>query len=67
MFSSMYMTSDEAQERLLPSINDDRGPGMLPLCLCIKMPQKQSQICYFFAPKYAIVDKDITFPRRELM
>ena len=25
VFSSTYMTLDEAQERLLPSINDDRG------------------------------------------
>ena len=39
------------------------GPGKLPLCLCIKMPPKRPQICYFFAPKYAIVDKDVTFPR----
>jgi hypothetical protein len=41
----------------------DIGPGKLPLCLCVEMPPKQPQICYFFAPKYAIVDKDIIFPR----
>ena len=29
------------------------------------MPQKRPQICYFFAPKYAIVNKDVTFPRRD--
>ena len=39
------------------------GPGKLPLCLCVEMPPKRPQICYFFAPKYAIVEKDVTFPR----
>jgi hypothetical protein len=41
----------------------DAGPGKLPLCLCVKIPPKQPQICYFFAPKYAIVDKDVILPR----
>ena len=39
------------------------GPGKLALCLCVKIVQKQPQICYFSRLKYAIVYKDVTFPR----
>lgn len=37
------------------------------LCLHIKMVQKRPQMCYFFGPKCAIVDKDVTFLRCHVM
>jgi hypothetical protein len=43
------------------------GPVKLPLCLCVKMVQKRPQMCYFFGPKCAIVDKDVTFSRCHVM
>jgi hypothetical protein len=43
------------------------GPVKLPLCLCAETPQKRPQMCYFFGLKCAIVDKDVTFPRRDYM
>jgi len=33
----------------------------------MSVPQKRPQKCYFFGPKSAIVDKDVTFPRRDYM
>jgi len=43
------------------------GPVKLPLCLCVKMVQKRPQMCYFFGPKCAIVDRDVTFLWRHVM
>ena len=59
---------NSSRETLLPgSVKATRkpgaGPGKLALCLCVKIIQKRPQICYFSRLKYAIVYKDVTFPR----